>query len=208
MATLKFHSTRSRKTRRRFHADNTALIIVVGARDKNYTPLSHLVGRHRQVFEFTLPNPRGEYTRVEPRRVWAPGYAYAYIRTQWHNKYDVHVERLGLTVWDPERGERADENIIAKSFIRHRAARVYVNYVRTGRMRGWSRESSHRYRIYIYTYIYTRAPWERELRMYASIPRNHRIPGTESRDARSDALLSVISADREEATRYGARRVV
>lgn len=157
MATLKFHSTRSRKTRRRFHADNTALIIVVGARDKNYTPLSHLVGRHRQVFEFTLPNPRGEYTRVEPRRVWAPGYAYAYIRTQWHNKYDVHVERLGLTVWDPERGERADENIIAKSFIRHRAARVYVNYVRTGRMRGWSRESSHRYRIYIYIHIYIRA---------------------------------------------------
>lgn len=35
IATLKFHSTRSRKTQRRFHADNTALIIVVGARDKN-----------------------------------------------------------------------------------------------------------------------------------------------------------------------------
>jgi len=163
--------------RRRFHADNTALIIVVGARDKNYTPLSHLVGRHRQVFEFTLPNPRGEYTRVEPRRVWAPGYAYAYIRTQWHNKYDVHVERLGLTVWDPERGERADENIIAKSFIRHRAARVYVNYVRTGRMRGWSRESSHRYRIYIYIYICART-----VRARITYVREHSAESSNSRN--------------------------
>jgi len=54
----------AQKTQRVLYADNTVLITVADARDKNYSPLSQLVGtwsEGRQVFEYlNLPFSRAQ----------------------------------------------------------------------------------------------------------------------------------------------------
>lgn len=71
------------------------LIIVVEVRDKNYSPLSHLVGtvgRQRQVFEVPKP-PR---TNTHPRRDVSPSGAVD-TRIETRHTNSTH-ERLRLTV--------------------------------------------------------------------------------------------------------------
>lgn len=92
VATLKFHSsTLARKTQRGFYADNTVLITVAGARDKNYSPPSHLVGiwsRGRQVFEYlNLPSSSGPGARIRAHRAaWR-------FSERWTHAQTIHAQR-------------------------------------------------------------------------------------------------------------------